>query len=130
MRICGSPYLLCSPVANAYMLFLLWFSLFSKYSSTAAFENNGSLAISVSLSTNFMKHKSSGSLLWFCLIVSTFLDHLSLALPGNFDNSIHMMSHVLKTFQLCRFPMFSNLSKSFEAFDLLQHLLIFSVAIT
>ena len=129
MYICGSPFLLCSPVANADILFLLWFGLFSKYSSTAAFENNRSLTISVSLSTNFMKSESSGSLLWFCLIVSTFLDHLSLVLPGNFVNSTHMMSGVSKTFQLCRCPMFLHLSKCFEAFDMLQHLLILSVAI-
>ena len=96
----------CSPVANADILFVLWFGLFSKYSSAAAFENNGLLTINISLSTNFMKSERSGSFLWFHLIVSTFLDHLSLALPGNFDNSIHMMSGVSKTFQLHRCPIF------------------------
>ena len=113
MHICGSPFLLCSPVANADILFLLWFGIFSKYSSIATFENNGSLTISVSLSTNFMKSKSLGSLLWFCLIFSTFLGHLSLELPGNFDNSLHMMSGVLKTFQLYKCPIFSHFIKMF-----------------
>ena len=49
--------MLCSLVANADILFLLWFGLFSKCSSAAAFENKESLTISVSLSTNFMKSK-------------------------------------------------------------------------
>ena len=107
------PFLLCSSAANADILFLLWFSLFSKYSFTAALENNELLTISVSLSTNFMNFESSGSLLWFYLIVRTFLDHLSLALPGNFDNSIYTMSGVLKTFQICRCLTFLHFIKKF-----------------
>ena len=66
MHICGSPgtpFLLCSPVASADILFLLWFGFFSKYSSNAAFENNRSPTISVSLSANLMKTESSGYLL-------------------------------------------------------------------
>ena len=70
-------YFFCSSVFST--------STHHKYSSTTAFENNGSLTIRFSLSTNFMKSESLSSLLWFFLIVSTFLDHLSLALPGNFD---------------------------------------------
>ena len=100
-------FLVCSPVPNADILFLLWFSLFSNYPSTAAIENNGSLTVSVSLSTTLMESESSDSL-WFCLFVSTFLHHLSLALPGNFDNIIHMMSGVSKTFQICRCPTVSH----------------------
>ena len=69
-----------------------------------------------STSTNFMKSKSSGSYLWFHLLVNTVLDHLSLALPGNFDNRIHMMSGVSKTFQLRRCPIFSYFIKRFWSF--------------
>ena len=107
--------------------FFLWFGLFCKYSSTAAIENNGLLTISVSLSTNFMKSESSVSL-WFRLFVSTFLDHLSLALPGNFDNIMHMMSGVSKHSKFVDVPQVHILSKGFQAFDMLQHLLISSVA--
>ena len=45
----------CSLVANADILFLFCFGLFPKNSSTFAFESNGSLTISVSLSKNCMK---------------------------------------------------------------------------
>ena len=127
MYICESLYLLCSPVANADILFLLWLDLFSKYSSTADFKNSRSLTISVSLLINFMKSQSSAPLLWFHLIVNTSLDLLSL------DLSLALSTYLITAYRCLLCQKHSNfadaqyfpiLSKRFEAFDMLQYLLI------
>ena len=125
MYICGSLYLLCSPVANADILFLLWLDLFSKYSSTADFKNSRSLTTSVSLLINFMKSQSSTSLLWFHLIISTSLDPLSLALISS-TYSIKACRYLMcqKHSNFIDAQYFHILSKRFEAFDMLQYLLI------
>ena len=81
MHILKSPFLFCSLVPNADILFLFCVGIFPKNLSTFPFESNGSLTISVSLSTNFVKSESSGSFLWFCIVASNFLNYLTLALP-------------------------------------------------
>ena len=123
MYICESLYLLCSPVANADILFLLWLDLFSKYSSTADFKNSRSLTISVSLLINFMKSQSSASLLWLHLIVNTSLDPLSLALSTYLITAYRCVV-CQKHSNFVDAQYFHILSKCFEAFDMLQYLLI------
>ena len=118
-------FVLCWQMLISY--FFLWFGLLSKYSYTAAFENNVLLTISVSLSTNFMKSESSGSLLCFCLIVSTFLDHLFLALSHNFVTAYTCLVHQ-KHSNFVDVQYFQILSEGFEDFGMLQHFLIWSVA--
>ena len=77
-------------VTNDETSVLLLFSLLSMYCSTAFFEKIGSVTISVSLLLKWMKSVKSGSLLGLLHKVKTFLDHLYLALPGNFNSNLHM----------------------------------------
>ena len=89
-----------SYVVNNETLVLLLFGFLLIYCSTASFEKIGSLTISVSSLTKLLKSVKSGSLLCLLLIVKAFLDHLPLAVPGNFDSNMHIMLGVSNTFQL------------------------------
>ena len=60
-----------------------------------------------------IKSAISGSLLVLLWIFNTFRDHLSLTLPGSLDNSMQVMSGVFSTFQLCKWSIFSHLTKKF-----------------
>ena len=70
-------------VANDEFLFFLLFHFLYMYHSTASLGKIGSLTMSISLLIKWMKLVKPGSLLCLLCIVKAFLNHLSLALPGN-----------------------------------------------
>ena len=94
------------PVANVEIFPFLQLGFFSVYCSAASFENTGSVTIKVSSSTN-------NSQPFLVLYFNTFQDHLSQTLPGSLDNSMQVMSGVFSTFQLCKWSIFSYLTKKF-----------------
>ena len=81
----------CKFVSNYETLVLLLFGLLSIYCSTSTVEKIGSLTISVSSLTNWIKSIKLDSLSCLLRIVKTFLNHLSLEVPGNFDSNMHIM---------------------------------------
>ena len=80
---------------------------------TASFENAGSVTIRVSSLKNWIKSAISRSLLPLLQIVNSVRDHLSLTFPDSLDNSMQIMSDVFSTFKLCKWSMFSYLTKKF-----------------
>ena len=83
----------------SYFFFLsCFFSEVWTYSSTASFEKIGSLTKVVSSCTKLAKSDKHGSLPKLLLTTCTFLFHLSLRLPGNFQTRMQSVSGVSRAF--------------------------------
>ena len=68
------------------------FSSFSTYTFNASREKSGSMAKKVSSLMKSIKSANSGSITLHCQIDKTFIFHLSLAFPGNFDVTVQKIS--------------------------------------
>ena len=87
------------------------FSSFSTYTFNASREKSGSMAKKVSSLMKSIKSANSGSITLHCQIDKTFIFHLSLAFPGNFDVTVQKISGEFREFYGYCDIMFSHFIK-------------------